>query len=163
MPLNELLVDVLRKDLGLFQMTVADMTDADLLQRPVPGSNNALWQLGHLIKAEANMVNEAAGKTVVDLPVGFGDRFKRDTANVDDVAKLGTKADLTALLVKVRDQTCAWVATLTPADLAKPAPESLRRMVPTVGHLAHLFPVHLAMHVGQIQVLRRKLGKPVLF
>ena len=107
MPLNELLVDVLRKDIGLFQMTVADMTDADLLQRPVPGSNNALWQLGHVIKAEAGMVNQAAGKTLIELPAGFADRFKRDTANVDDVAKLATKDELVALLSKVREQTAA--------------------------------------------------------
>ena len=32
---NDLLVDVLRRDLGFLKMTIADMSDADLLQRPV--------------------------------------------------------------------------------------------------------------------------------
>jgi hypothetical protein len=32
-----------------------------------------------------------------------------------------------------------------------------------VGDILMLHPAHLAMHVGQIQVIRRKLGKPVLF
>jgi len=27
----------------------------------------------------------------------------------------------------------------------------------------NLLPVHVAMHLGQFQVLRRKLGKPILF
>jgi hypothetical protein len=39
----------------------------------------------------------------------------------------------------------------------------MKKMCPTVGHVVHLFPTHAAMHIGQIQVLRRKLGKPILF
>ncbi len=163
MPQNELLVDVLRRDPGMLQMAIADLSDADLLQRPVPTANNAIWQLGHLIASEAFMVNAAAGKTLIELPAGFTERFNRDTCTVDDASKLATKAELLALMTKVREQTCAWIATLTPADMAKPAPEQLIRMIPTVGHLAHLFPVHAAMHLGQVQVLRRKLGKPILF
>jgi len=160
---NNVAVDALRGDVGFVKMTLGDMTDADLMQRPVPGANNAIWQLGHLIAAEASMVNGAAGKTVIELPAGFADRFKKDTASVDDQSALGTKADLLALFDKVRGATVEWVATLTPADLAKETPEKMRRFAPTVGHLASLLPTHTAMHIGQFQVLRRKLGKPVLF
>jgi hypothetical protein len=163
MPQNELLVDVLHRDLGMLQMTIADMTDAELVQRPVPAANNALWQLGHLIAAEAQMVNACAGKSVIDLPAGFADKYKKETAKVNDAAKLGTKAELLAQFGKVREKTCGWVGTLSPADLAKPSPENMRQFFPTVGHLVNLFPMHDAMHLGQIQVLRRKLGKPVLF
>ncbi|HSV13696.1 MAG TPA: DinB family protein, partial [Tepidisphaeraceae bacterium] len=71
MPQNELLSDVLRRDVGFLQMTVSDMSDGELAQRPVPGANTALWQLGHLITADAHMVNACAGRTVVELPAGF--------------------------------------------------------------------------------------------
>ena len=67
---NELLVDVLRRDTNFVKMLLGDMTDADLIQRPVPNANNALWQLGHLIGTEAWMVNTAAGKTIIELPAG---------------------------------------------------------------------------------------------
>jgi hypothetical protein len=144
-------------------MTIADMTDDDLRQRPVPSANNGLWQLGHLIASEAFMVNGCAGKTVIELPAGFAEKYSKETCKVDDPAKLGTKAGLLALLEKTRAQTCAWAATLTPADFAKAAPEQMRKMFPTVGHLMNIFPSHVAMHVGQLQVLRRKLGKPILF
>ena len=163
MPQNELLVDVLRRDLGFLKMTLGDMSDAELLQRPVPSANNGLWQLGQLVASEAMMVNESAGKTVIELPAGFSEKYSRETASVNDPAKLGNKADLLALFDKVREKTCQWVATQSAADLAKPAPEMMRQFFPTVGHLVHLFPTHVAMHVGQIQVLRRKLGKPILF
>jgi hypothetical protein len=160
---NELLVDVLRRDLGFLKMTVADMSDADLAQRPTPKANNALWQLGHLIASEAGIVNQCAGKTVIELPAGFKEKYTKETASVNEASKLGTKADLLSLFDKVREKTCAWVGTLSAAELAKPGPESMRDFCPTVGHMVYLCPTHVAMHVGQIQVLRRKLDKPVLF
>ena len=160
---NELLVDVLRRNISFLSMHVADMTDADLAQRPVPGANTGLWQIGHLIKSEANMINACAGRTVVELPAGFADRYTKSTAGENDPAKLGTKTELVALFTKVRTQTADWVATQSADDLTKPSPENLRGWLPTVGHVVHLLPDHATMHVGQIQVLRRKLGKPVLF
>ena len=49
------------------------------------------------------------------------------------------------------------------SDEPGPAPEMMRRIAPTVGHVVLLSPAHVAMHMGQMQVLRRKLGKPLLF
>ncbi len=160
---NELLVDVLRGNIGFLKMHLNDMSDADLIQRPVPAANNGLWQLGQLAAAEAQMMNACAGRTISELPAGFAERYTRETASSNDPAKLGNKADLVALLEKVRENTCKWVATLSADDMAKPAPEKMRRMCATVGHVIHLLPGHVSMHVGQIQVLRRKLGKPILF
>ena len=57
----------------------------------------------------------------------------------------------------------AWVKTLTEADLAKPAPEQFKGWVATVGDLLFGILAHTTMHVGQIQVIRRKLGRPILF
>ncbi len=156
-------LDALRGDVGFLNMTIGDMTDAELIQRPVPSANNALWQLGHLIASEASMVNGAAGKTVIELPTGFAERFKKETASVNDPAALGTKADLMGLFAKVRGATADWAASLTPAELAKESPERIRQFAPTVAHMVQVLPNHTAMHIGQFQVLRRKLGKPVLF
>jgi hypothetical protein len=163
MPQNELLADVLRRDIGFLQMMIADMSDAELAQRPVPTANTGLWQLGHLVKADANMVNACAGRTVVELPAGFADRYAKSTAGENDASKLGKKAELLALFEANRKKIADWVGTLSAADLAKPAPENMRSIIPTVGHVVHLLPGHLNMHVGQLQVLRRKLGKPVMF
>ena len=40
---------------------------------------------------------------------------------------------------------------------------SCRSWAPTWGHLAYALPIHAMVHIGQIQVIRRKLGKPNLF
>jgi hypothetical protein len=160
---NQILIDALQQNLGFVKMTVEDMNDAELAQRPVPKANNGLWQLGHLSAAEARMVNGCAGKTVIELPAGFAEKYSKQTASIDDPAKLGKKAELLAELEKVRGKTCQWISTLTPDDLAKPTPEQIRNRFPTVAHLLMAVPGHVCMHVGQIQVLRRKLGKAVLF
>jgi hypothetical protein len=73
------------------------------------------------------------------------------------------KAELLQLFEKTRRATVAWVKTLSPQDHLTPTPEKIRGWAPTVGILPVALSGHLAMHVGQIQVLRRKLGKPVLF
>ncbi len=39
----------------------------------------------------------------------------------------------------------------------------MARFAPTVGHLLLMLSNHDLMHAGQFSVLRRKLGKPVLF
>lgn len=159
---NELFASVIG-NLTLLKMTLSDLTDADLLQRPVPGANNGLWQLGHLISAETSMINACAGSTLIELPAGFTDRYKKENAGENDPARLGTKTELLALLERNHEIISKWIGTLTPEQLSAPAPEKLQRMCPTVGHAALLLPVHVAMHVGQLQVLRRMLQKPLLF
>ena len=40
----------------LLQMYLGDLSDADLLVRPVPNANHTAWQLGHLIGSEKKML-----------------------------------------------------------------------------------------------------------
>ena len=159
----QLLADGCARNLEMLKMTIADFTDQELLQRPVPGANNALWQVGHLLAAELSMVNAMKPGTISPLPDGLAQRFGKETATTDNLAALASKAQLLEHFEKARRQTVAWIATLTDADLSQPAPASLRPIFPTVGHVVLLILQHVAMHIGQIQVLRRKLGKPVLF
>jgi hypothetical protein len=42
-------------------------------------------------------------------------------------------------------------------------PERLLRFAANVGQLCAMMPSHTMMHLGQFQVIRRKIGKPVLF
>ena len=97
-----------------------------------------------------------------ELPaIGFVELYSKETCKIDDPAKFATKADLLALFEKTRAATIAWAKTLTPAQLDAPSP--FPQMCPTIGDLVFLASGHTLMHVGQLQVLRRKLGKPILF
>ncbi|HEX7377006.1 MAG TPA: DinB family protein, partial [Pirellulales bacterium] len=60
-----------------------DLSDADLLVRPVPGTNHIAWQLGHLIAAENGMVEETCPGSMPPLPADFRDKHSPATASSD--------------------------------------------------------------------------------
>jgi hypothetical protein len=147
----------------LLKTTLADFTDAEMLARPAPGANHAAWQLGHLAASEAKMVAESSGMPPTALPPGFAEKFSKDAAGSDDASRFPRKSELLDVFTKVRQRSIEWVNALKPEQLSDPSPERLRNFVPTLGQLAIMNCEHAAMHVGQFQVIRRKLGKPVLF
>jgi hypothetical protein len=55
------------------------------------------------------------------------------------------------------------VKSLTEADLGTSTPEQIKRFAPTFGDMPYMAVAHACMHMGQFQVIRRKLGKPILF
>ena len=76
MNINESFAAGLKQNLEMFKMHLADLTDAELMQRPVPQANHVNWQLGHLIAAETGMLGKAGAK-MNELPAGFADRYKK--------------------------------------------------------------------------------------
>ena len=159
MNVNEFFAGNLKPSLDMLKKHVGDMSDADLMMRPTPGANHANWQIGHLVVSE-NQLNTMSGAKMPELPAGFAERYSKETCKIDDPSKFATKADLIAQFERQRAATVAWASTLTQAqlDAAGPMP-----FLPTVAHLLNLGAAHIWMHCGQIQVLRRKLGKPILF
>jgi hypothetical protein len=161
MTMNEFIAAGLQQSVGMCKMHVADFSDADLLTRPVPGANHANWQLGHLIVSECHMLS-ACGAKMPELPAGFADRYSKEAAKSDDPKKFAHKSELLELLDKTRAATVAFAKAATPAQLEAPSPV-MPEMVPNVAALLGMGMSHDAMHMGQMQVLRRKLGKPLLF
>lgn len=159
----QLVVDSLNSNLAILKRTLDDFSDQDMLARPTADANHAAWQVGHTIVAEANMVNGVRPGRGVTLPEGWATKFNRDTARSDDPSAFPSKSQLLDTFSQVRAATIQLAQTVTPQELQMPAPERIRAMAPTVGHLLFLIPSHTMMHVGQLQVIRRKLGKPVLF
>ncbi len=140
---------------------LADLSDADLLIRAVPGANNIAWQLGHLIASEQGMGAMIPGAAYPELPAGFAQRHDKDAHSRD--SGFGTKAEYLDLFNKVRQATIAAVGKLSEADLDKPTSGGVAQIAPTIGALLLLNATHVMMHAGQFTVVRRKLGKPVLF
>jgi len=159
----EVMVGSMAQSQKMLKDHIADFSEADMLTRPTPAANHAAWQLGHLILAEAGMVNACTPGAVPAPPAGFAEKFTKETAKSDDPKAFASKAELLAAFDKGRTASIAWAKSLTPADLEKLGPEKMREFIPTVGHLLSLLPVHDAMHMGQVQVIRRKLGRPVMF
>lgn len=159
--MNDFLVRSLNQSLGMLKMTLADMSDADLMQRPVPAANHANWQVGHLLTSEVHFLT-ACGAKMPELPAGLADRYSKDAAKSDDPAKFATKAQLLEQFEKVRAATIAFAQSATEAQLDAASPV-LPQICPKVVDVLSLAHGHIWMHLGQVQVLRRKLGKPILY
>src|SRR2546422_10762233 len=82
---------------------LSDLSDADLLVRPVPGANHIAWQLGHLIAAEAMyFLPNIPGAEKVELPAGFVEQHTKETSAADSPKGFRTKAEYLELFNKVR-------------------------------------------------------------
>lgn len=143
-------------------MYVSDLSDADLLVRPVPSANHIAWQLGHLVSAEAYLLGKnLPGVSYPTLPPGFAEQHVKETSSKDTGFR--TKAEYLDLFNKCRAATLAAVDKLSEADLDRPVSGDIAKHAPTLGSLLLLASNHILMHAGQFTVVRRKLGKPVLF
>jgi hypothetical protein len=148
---------------NLLKWYVSDLSDTDLLVRPVPQANHIAWQIGHLISSECMMGKMVPGVAYPELPGGWDERHGKTTAAVEPPAGFATKAAYLDLFDKVRAATLAALEKLSETDLDRPTQGSMAKFAPTIGALLLLTANHTMMHAGQFSVVRRKLGKPVLF
>ena len=156
--------EVLKSTHFLLTQYLNDLSDADLLVRPVPGANHIAWQLGHLVVAERGLVTAEMPKAAYpELPAGFADAHAKGTASQDGPAGFRTKDEYLALLNAMRSASIATVGALTDADLDRASVGPMAKFAPTLAATFILVANHTLMHGGQITVVRRKLGKPVVF
>lgn len=140
-----------------------DLSDADLLVRPVPGANHIAWQLGHLIAGENMMIAEACSGSMPALPSGFAEKHSNDTAGSDDRGAFLSKDEYLRHYREQRAATLKALEGLSEADFDHPAPEQFRQYCPTVGAVFNMQATHWLMHAGQWAIVRRKLGHKPLF
>jgi hypothetical protein len=141
-----------------------DLTDEEILMRPVPEANHIAWQLGHLITAERHLVEAAVPGSMPALPAGFAERHApRGKPVTDNPADYLTKAEYIQLAQDIRKATLTVLDQLTPADLDKPIKDRVPPWVKKGGDAFTTIGGHWILHAGQWVVLRRKLGRERLF
>ena len=141
---------------------VADLTDADLLVRSVPGSNHIAWQMGHLILSTQHMLS-ALGQPPPELPPGFDKAYTAETSASDDPKKFATKQQYLDLADKMKQASLKAIDDTPEDTLDRPGPEAMREYAPTVASVLMMLGNHWTMHAGQFVPIRRKLNKPPLF
>jgi hypothetical protein len=158
--------DVIR---GLFGMNdfvlneyLKDMSDADLLVRPVPGANHIAWQLGHLIDSEAQLLKAIPVATLPELPAGWAEKYTAETSHSEPPTGFLTKPEYLALYKKVRTNSLKVLDAYPEANFDNPTEGRLTQIAPNHGAVFSLIANHPMMHAGQFVVMRRKLGKPVV-
>jgi hypothetical protein len=140
---------------------LSDMTDEDILICPVSGAHHAAWQLGHLISSERRMVDGVRAGFGVDLPADFEVVHSKEVAHEAVVGCLPI-ARYVELLSSQRAKTLALLLELKDSEFAQPAPEFMRGYAKHVSSVFLSIASHELMHAGQIAVIRRVLGKPIV-
>jgi hypothetical protein len=159
---TEVIQAALKGAAGLVDWYLSDLSDADILVRPVPTANHIAWQLGHLISGEAYLVKQAIPDAQFpELPAGFSEKYTKETSKSD--TGFLTKKQYLELFNKLREASIAAVGKLSDADLDRPIEGKMAQFAPKAGNLLFMTANHTTMHTGQWTVVRRKLGKPVLF
>jgi hypothetical protein len=148
----------------MVQMYLNDLSDADLLVRPVPNANHIAWQIGHLIGAEKMLLDGLLpGVKYPEIPASIMSLRAGKDAPPPPTTGYLTKTEYLDLFNKVRAATIAAVDKLTDSDLDRPNIKALQEFAPNLGAMLILVANHTLMHAGQFTVVRRALNKPVLF
>lgn len=160
-------LDSIRYSLGMSDMICSmylqDLSDDDLLQRPVEGANHIAWQLGHLLVSQNQIVNGALPGSMPPLPEGFAEKFTKETASSDRKDDFPRKDELLSIYRQQHDALLKRAGELTPEEFERPVTGPIQRICKTAGEAIAFQPTHWTMHAGQWAVLRRKLGRPPLF
>ncbi len=158
--------DVIRNTIGMCHqvatMYLGDLNDSDLMIRPVPQANHIAWQLGHLIVSENKMMTDA-GFAMPALPSGLAEAYTKETSTSNDAAKFHKKDQYLAWMEGQRGGTMQALDKIADAALSNPTPEFMHQYAATNGALFNLIGIHMMMHGAQFIVVRRKLGKAVMF
>jgi len=138
---------------------VNDLTDEDLLVRPLPNANHFKWQLCHLIVSENFHVGELGLGIMPELSQKLIDGSAKKSAEIDDPEFFPKKVELMESMATQRRATLALLESLSDSDLGKESPESIRYFGPTVGSVFAGEINHWMMHVGQLTLIRKLLNK----
>jgi hypothetical protein len=144
----------------IVQGYLGDLSDADLLRRPCPGANHINWQLGHLIHSEHWMMEKVRPGSMPPLPLGFAERYSRDTAASDRPSDFLSKTELLAAFEAQRVGTLKLLDSTAEEDFPRATGIDY---APTVQSLFLMQSIHWLMHAGQWAVVRRQLGRSPLF
>lgn len=147
---------------GWAQGLIADMQDAPLTQPTSRGGNHPLWVLGHITRAESDLLDGF----ILGKPNRFPEleQFSMGSApstNADDYPPM---EELMGKFEGIRAATLAHLDSISDDDLDKPshAPEEFGPFFDTVGACFAAMTTHVAFHAGQVADARRAAGRDPL-
>ena len=145
---------------NLLGMFTNDLSRQEMHHRTVPTANPAGWILGHLILTDRSLIKLLGGEPPALPSEDFETRFGRGE-NAPAANDFGDVESLPALFKAHRDALVAAVEAADDSVFDRPL-EKPSRIASTVGEMLAFVPIHVAMHAGQITLIRRSLGRPPL-
>lgn len=138
-----------------------DLTPDEFAAQPINGANSIAWIIGHLANVLAITVTRMGGTLPVNVPADLGAKVKTTKQHAEKQENIGSKEELVTIIDTAIDQLVPLLQAYPIDKLSEPpigrAPFSTNQAE------SLLFgSTHVAMHVGQITMIRRALGKPPL-
>ncbi len=142
----------------LVHRMTADLTPADFGHQPAPGANSAAWIVGHLAATLWRTADRLGAGDLAPLPPGLLDAFTQTGKPAGDQSGVGDPAELMKLFDANLARVIEAVARIPAARLTEPATRP--GFATTFGEGVLFGALHVAMHSGQLSLIRRSLGKP---
>ncbi|HEX4612804.1 MAG TPA: DinB family protein [Urbifossiella sp.] len=135
-----------------------DLAPADFHHQPAPGANTAAWVIGHLAVTLWKTADRLGAADLPPLPPGLLDTFTQTGKPAGDQSGLGDPTELLKLFDTYLAKVSEAVARVPDAKLAEPPARP--GLATTFGEGLLFGSLHVAMHSGQLSIIRRGLGKP---
>ena len=139
---------------------INDMRDSPLTQPTPNGGNHPVWVLGHIVRAESDLLDGF----ILGQPNRFPELealFAMGSTPTTDADTYPSIDELLAKFEVIRGATLAHLATLSEADLDQKshAPEEFGASFATVGACFSAMCTHMSFHAGQVADARRAAGR----
>ncbi len=158
---NELIVAGFRMGMQLLHRLVDDLTEEEFHHQPLPGSNSAAWNVGHLAIVSRSMAESLGATNLPVLSEEFLGRFNVTGKAAGTQSSLGSKAEILGLFDSCTQKLIEAARTAPPAALLGPPPSTIP-FATNSGEAILFGAMHITLHAGQLSTIRRSLGKPPL-
>lgn len=138
---------------------IGDMKDSPMTQPTPNGGNHPLWVLGHIVRAESDLLD----CFILGKPNRFPEleAFAMGNTPSTDASQYPSMDELMGTFETIRAATLAHLDTLSADDLdgSTHAPEEFGPAFSTVGACFAAMSTHVAFHAGQVADARRAAGR----
>jgi uncharacterized damage-inducible protein DinB len=138
--------------------SVADLSEAEMVEQPSGVPNHATWTLGHIIYSCHAMATELGAEPW--LPEDWESVFGYGSTPKSMEPQYPKKAELQALLAEATTRLGEALRAADASVLSRRLSEEGDGDFPTMGDLLlQVIVAHTAYHAGQLAVWRRAMGK----
>jgi hypothetical protein len=134
---------------------ISDMKDSPMTQPTPNGGNHPLWVLGHIVRAESDLLDGF----ILGQPNRFPELecFSMGQTPSTNASDYPSMDELCGKFETIRAATLAHLDTLSDSDLdnSSHAPEEFGAMFATVGACFAAMATHMSFHSGQVADARR--------
>lgn len=141
--------------------SIKDMTREELLFRPAEGRNHAWWLYGHIV-VSSEIAPALIGAAPI-VPPEWSTLFHLESKPSDDGGGYPDKDELHEVFDKVIETNIAAINQISEEQLTQspvsPIREELADYFDTCGKIISGFALHVSYHGGQINTIRKMLGR----